>query len=241
MRGSHFSPAFSKAAIVALAWLPAVAVVSAHLNGAVTANLMVTVLLLCALATLGIVVMYPPTGDEPLRRPASPAEPAPEDRVSASEARAADIRSIIDASDEPVLATDGAGAVVLANRAAAAFFDRSEQRIAGLLIEDLFSQAEILGLHGAAMAGARRGAQVRIARAGGVRIFQVLAAPLPLAPIEGGGADQDTASRRGVVLTLRDTSHDRVDVSAFGILAFLRKPFRLQQLEEALTSAGWTS
>ena len=47
------------------------------------------------------------------------------------------------------------------------------------------------------------------------------------------------ASTPIVVLTLRDTAHDRVDISAFGILAFLRKPFRLQQLQQALTSAGW--
>lgn len=44
-----------------------------------------------------------------------------------------------------------------------------------------------------------------------------------------------------VVLTLRDTAHDRADVSALGILALLRKPFRLQQLQQALASAGWTA
>jgi CheY-like chemotaxis protein len=44
-----------------------------------------------------------------------------------------------------------------------------------------------------------------------------------------------------VVLTLRETAHDRIDMSTFGILAHMRKPFRLQQLEDALTSAGWTS
>jgi CheY-like chemotaxis protein len=49
------------------------------------------------------------------------------------------------------------------------------------------------------------------------------------------------ASTPIVVLTLRDTAHDRVDVSALGILAFLRKPFRLQQLQDALAGAGWTA
>lgn len=44
-----------------------------------------------------------------------------------------------------------------------------------------------------------------------------------------------------VVLTLRDMAHDRVDLAGLGILAFLRKPFRLQQLQDALASAGWTS
>jgi CheY-like chemotaxis protein len=44
-----------------------------------------------------------------------------------------------------------------------------------------------------------------------------------------------------VVLTLRDTAQDRVDISGFGILAFLRKPFRLQQLQQALASAGWAT
>ena len=48
-----------------------------------------------------------------------------------------------------------------------------------------------------------------------------------------------TAATPIVVLTLRDTAHDRVDIAALGILAFLRKPFRLQQLQAALASAGW--
>ena len=50
-----------------------------------------------------------------------------------------------------------------------------------------------------------------------------------------------TATTPIVVLTLRDTTHDRVDVSALGILAFLRKPFRQQQLQDALASAGWVA
>jgi CheY-like chemotaxis protein len=43
-----------------------------------------------------------------------------------------------------------------------------------------------------------------------------------------------------VVLTLRDMAHDRVDIAALGVLAVLRKPFRLHQLRDALVSAGWT-
>lgn len=50
-----------------------------------------------------------------------------------------------------------------------------------------------------------------------------------------------TATTPIVVLTLRDTAHDRVDVSALGILAFLHKPFRQQQLQDALVSAGWVA
>ena len=50
-----------------------------------------------------------------------------------------------------------------------------------------------------------------------------------------------TAAIPIVVLTLRDTARDRVDLAAFGILAGLRKPFRPQQLRDALTAAGWTA
>lgn len=44
-----------------------------------------------------------------------------------------------------------------------------------------------------------------------------------------------------VVLTLRDATRDGIDLSAFGILACLRKPFRPQQLRDALTAAGWSA
>lgn len=205
MGGSHFSPAFAKAATVALAWLPALAVISALLNGSVTVNLTFTVLLLCALATLGIVVMYPAVEDPPARRSAIPAVPDAGARAWAAESRAATMRSILDAAEEPVLATDSAGAVVLANRAAALFFGRADGEMTGLVIEDLFSQAEILGLHGGALGGARRGAQVRIPRPGGVRVFQVLAAPLALATLENAGT-HGAPARPGVVLMLRDVT-----------------------------------
>lgn len=50
-----------------------------------------------------------------------------------------------------------------------------------------------------------------------------------------------TATIPIVVLTLRDAASDGADGSTMGILAYLRKPFRSQQLRDALTAAGWTA
>ncbi len=50
-----------------------------------------------------------------------------------------------------------------------------------------------------------------------------------------------TATIPVIVLTLRDAAHDRVDVSDLELLAYLRKPFRPQQLQQALAAAGWTA
>ena len=49
-----------------------------------------------------------------------------------------------------------------------------------------------------------------------------------------------TAAIPIVVLTLRDEARDGVDLSPFGILRYLRKPFRPEQLREALSAGGWT-
>ena len=49
------------------------------------------------------------------------------------------------------------------------------------------------------------------------------------------------AAHTVIVLTLRDGVPDRVDVSELKLLAYLRKPFRPQQLQQALAAAGWTA
>lgn len=200
MAESSLSPSFAKAAALVAVWLPGIAVGVARLNGAASTWLILVVLGLCGLASVALLVLFrlpdgsappratPGGGDQPRVNPAGP-----------------DLRAILDSLDEPVLTTDAAGAIVVANRAAGAFFNRSPGQMAGLVIEDLFSQAELLGLHAGALGGAVRRAQIRIPRAGGVRVFQVLAAPVSLAAADGG-------ERPGVVLTLRDVTELAVAV-----------------------------
>jgi len=105
------------------------------------------------------------------------------------------LRSVLDAVESPVLATDARGVVVLCNAAAQTFFAERPFAIVGRPLEDLFTQAEVLGQHAAALAGATRQGQVRFARADGVRVFQVLTTPSP-APARSGEV--------AAVITLRD-------------------------------------
>src|SRR5262245_15425741 len=123
-------------------------------------------------------------------------------RLGSLSRQSADLRAILDAAPSPVLATSRAGEVVEANRAAEGFFTRPRSQLVGQSLEDLFAQAEILGLHAAAAAGAHRSAQVRMPRPDGTRIFQVVSTPAPLAPPSADGAPAET----GVVITLRDVT-----------------------------------
>lgn len=150
--------------------------------------------------------------DEPAERPlatlaAATGRPLPDDpaavapwaaeladRLRATEGLASDMRAIFDATDAPVLVTGPSGAVARCNRAACEFLRREPEAIIGRELVDFFSQSELLHLHRGAASGSPQRGQVRMAREGVLRTFQVLAAPLAV----GGG--------RGVVLTLRDVT-----------------------------------
>lgn len=112
------------------------------------------------------------------------------------------LRAIFDAAAGPVMATNAAGDVVAANKAAELFFDR-RRGVVGANIEELFTQAEVLGLHAAAAGGTSGQKRVRVQRAEGVKVYQVLAAPVRLKN-DGAGRTGDDAGQGGVAISLRD-------------------------------------
>jgi len=199
--------------LIALAavWVGALGLVFAALNGASAWVVVVLAVVLAAIGTVGIVGV----GAADRRRDLGEVERAGEE-LARAEAQAAALlaahrvdlanaQALLDSLADPVLATDPAGWVIRWNRAAAVFFDRLGGRagtgLAGLGIDELFSQAEILGMHSVAAAGTTRQGQVKIARQGVNRIFQVLATPasLDLGPSKGSLAS-------AVVITLRDVT-----------------------------------
>ena len=125
------------------------------------------------------------------------------ERVRALRSTAVTRQAIFDATDAPMFATSGPGAILACNRAACAFLDLSPEQIAGRELGDFFSQAELLELHRAARSGSLQRGQVRIARAGVVRVFQVFAVP---AEVSVHGTPPGPGDDPVVVLTLRDVT-----------------------------------
>lgn len=108
------------------------------------------------------------------------------------------LESLIDAIDEPVLATDDRDAVLLCNRAAEELFEARPGGLTGRPIASLLTQGEVLEMHRAARGGEARRERVRMTTAAqGTRVFQVSAAPVPAAWGEGVF---------GAVLLLRDVT-----------------------------------
>lgn len=138
------------------------------------------------------------------------------DMVAKGHAELAHVRRVLEASPWPVLATGEGGGITIANRAAEEFFQRGPGGLQGRFIEDLFTTAEVLDLHEAARGGRAETRQVRLARADGPRMYEVLAAPLGLKGALGTGLPDDSwrnapASRKtggtsdsSAVLALRD-------------------------------------
>lgn len=105
------------------------------------------------------------------------------------------LTSALDGTGIPVLATDPAGDVRVANAAAEEFLEKPGAVI-GRNFEDLFTQQEVLELHRGALAGRAGTSQVRIRRADSQRVFQVLATPARIL--------RAPAQRFGAVVTIRD-------------------------------------
>ena len=115
------------------------------------------------------------------------------DAVRAGRESERQLRAIVDGIDDCLLATDARGLILLANTAASQEFGRVGP-LAGLAIEDVLAQAEVLDMHRGALGGTQRRAQIRLPRGGQNRFWQVSALPVPL--LDGPGA----------VLTLRDVT-----------------------------------
>ena len=105
------------------------------------------------------------------------------------------LEALIDAMDEPLLATDSADRVILCSRSAEAMLGAGG--LVGRPVTEVFTQAEILDMHAAARAGEVRRGRIRVTTALGKRVYQVSAAPVPAAWGEGVF---------GAVLALRDVT-----------------------------------
>ncbi len=125
------------------------------------------------------------------------------ERARALRTTAVTRQAIFDATEAPMFATSGSGAILACNSAACVFLERAPEQVAGRELGDFFSQAELLELHNAARSGSLQRGQVRIARAGVVRIFQVFAAP---AEVSVRGLPPGPGDDPVVVLTLRDVT-----------------------------------
>jgi two-component system phosphate regulon sensor histidine kinase PhoR len=115
--------------------------------------------------------------------------------LSRERAAAAEVRALLDALDEPVLATSASGAVSLCNAAAAELLGLQAERAIGRPIDEVFTQAEILRLYQQARGGRGARGEVRIPRPGGVRVWEVSVSPVAMGPDPAGG---------GVAIGLRD-------------------------------------
>jgi two-component system phosphate regulon sensor histidine kinase PhoR len=107
------------------------------------------------------------------------------------------LEALIDAMDEPLLATDDQDRVILASRSAEAIVDAPPGGLVGRPIHEVFTTAAILEMHAKAKAGAVHRGRVRVVTPMGTRAFQVSASPVPAA--WGAGVF-------GAVLTLRDVT-----------------------------------
>jgi two-component system, OmpR family, phosphate regulon sensor histidine kinase PhoR len=100
--------------------------------------------------------------------------------------------SLVQAAPEPVLATDAQGRISLCNDAAAALLGLDAQRVPGRPIAEVFTQEEVMRLHEEAARGRAVRREMRVTRAGGVRIWEIAAARV------GGGTSA------AVVMSFRD-------------------------------------
>ncbi|HLO40172.1 MAG TPA: ATP-binding protein [Phycisphaerales bacterium] len=125
------------------------------------------------------------------------------DRVRSLTTQRNTLRAVLDAAGDPILITNPGGTVVVWNIATQTFLGRSADRVAGRTLEELFTSADIVAVHASAAAGLRRHATVRLAREGGHRLFEVIAAPMDWIMIEGDQTTSSSASR-AVCVFLRD-------------------------------------
>lgn len=107
------------------------------------------------------------------------------------------LEALIDAMDEPLLATDSSDRVILHSRSAEAILNAPPGGLLGRPINELFTQATVLAIHQSAKGGQTRRDRIRLVTPLGTRTFQISAAPVPAAWGEGVF---------GAVLALRDVT-----------------------------------
>lgn len=117
--------------------------------------------------------------------------------VGTASARQQTVDSLLESVDEPILATDGGGLVIVCNAAAQALLGLSADRLVGRPIEEAFTQPDFARLIGSALQGRVSREEVRVPTADGPRIWEVSASRY------GPDAGLDS---RAVVLTLHDAT-----------------------------------
>ncbi|MBI1190154.1 MAG: PAS domain-containing protein [Tepidisphaera sp.] len=136
----------------------------------------------------------PPAPDESLADALARAARAARQRLAGAEELEATLRAVLDGVPSPVLATDTSGIVLVVNQAASEFFRERPGPLVGRNFEELFTQAEVLSLHAAAIQGSVGQGQVRLTGPDGARLYQVFACPTP-----GAGSV-------GAIMTMRDVT-----------------------------------
>ncbi len=114
-----------------------------------------------------------------------------------------DVQAVIEAVSSPVLATDADGVIRVCNAAGRALFG-SALNPGGRLIEQVFTQPEMLVIHAKALRGERSTRRLRLAMSDGrVGVFEVTAAPAQLSIRDD---DESAEGGAAVVLTLLDVT-----------------------------------
>lgn len=120
-------------------------------------------------------------------------------RVSAaldsSRVRWQTLTALLDAVEEPILATDPAGRILLCNAAAQELLDLRADRLIGRPVEDAFTQPDFIAVVHSARDGRTARDEVRVPRADGPRTWETAAVPY------GAGTGP-----RAVVMTIRDVT-----------------------------------
>ncbi len=114
-----------------------------------------------------------------------------EREAGAARLRAEGLARVLDGIDEPIVSTGAEGRVVVCNAAAGAFLGTPSARLVGRPIEEVFTHAELLRVHGLTARVGRVRDRVRMGRPEGERILEVWGEAL------GGG---------GVVMVMRDVT-----------------------------------
>lgn len=168
---------------------------AASAGGAVVAG--VSLIILAWGGTRGASPRQSPVNPDPDRTPANSVAQlatASGGRLQGTSELDTTLRGVLDGVPSPLLATDKAGRVVFANKAAGEFFRDRPGPLTGRNFEELFTQAEVLSLHASAQQGSTGRGQVRLAGPDGARLYQVFACPSPGVPA------------LGAIITMRDVT-----------------------------------
>jgi two-component system phosphate regulon sensor histidine kinase PhoR len=107
----------------------------------------------------------------------------------------ATLAALLDAVEEPILATDPAGRILLCNAAAQELLDLRGDRLIGRPVEEAFTQPDFIAVVHSARDGTPARDEVRVPRPDGPRIWETAA--VPYGP---------PSNPRAVVMTIRDVT-----------------------------------